>query len=338
MILSIIIAYYNAEDYIVNLLDSLMDQGFQEDEYEIIVVDDESTHCVQRLKDYCESHSNVHYVWQKNARQSIARNNGIARANGEFLYVCDNDDIVNRQVLKQICNIAHDNSLDILFFNRLLIPEGAEAPPAQRDFSSLEPIQTGQQYIANHPKTSTGPWHYIIRREFVNKNHLKFPEGIIICEDVDFMIDACVKAQRVSYINVDVYYWVQHPQSISHYAGMVSMTERFLNDMLWYVEKRKMMLNRPNDLLPSFAKWIDLNINRHAYRILSTSLKYLGYKKNLEMVKRLKRLGLYPVSKTEYEESPKVHFFKSLMNMKPIWVVCCRLYTLVPQKIRIKYL
>lgn len=338
MILSIVIAYYNAECYITDLLDSLMDQGFQEDEYEIIVVDDESTHSVQPLKDYCESHANVHYIWQKNARQSIARNNGIARAKGEFLYVCDNDDIVNRQVLKQICDIAHDHSLDILFFNRLLVTEGEDTPPAQRDFSSLEPVQTGQQYIVNHPKTSTGPWHYIIRRDFINDNQLKFPEGIIICEDVDFMVDACIKAQRVSYVNVDVYYWVQHPQSISHYAGMVSMTERFLHDMLWYVEKRKTMLRQANDLLPSFMKWLDFNVNRHAYRILSTSLKYLNYEQNLEMVNRLDALDLYPISMTEEKETIKVSFFKSLMNMKAIWIVCCRLYTLLPQNLRIKYL
>ena len=72
--LSVIIAYYNAERYIKGLLDELLDQGFTENEFEIIVVDDESTHSIDVLKDYCAIHHNVKYVWQKNARQSAARN------------------------------------------------------------------------------------------------------------------------------------------------------------------------------------------------------------------------------------------------------------------------
>ena len=38
--LSIIIPYYNADAYIGRMLDSLLDQDLQEDDFEIIVIDD----------------------------------------------------------------------------------------------------------------------------------------------------------------------------------------------------------------------------------------------------------------------------------------------------------
>ena len=60
-------------------------------------------------------------------------------------------------------------------------------------------------------------------------------------------MDICAKAQRTSYLNVDVYYWIQRPRSISHEAGKKKNTEKFLNDMLWYIEEKKQMIDIPQN-------------------------------------------------------------------------------------------
>lgn len=52
MKLSIIIPYYNGEQWIAKCLDSLLHQDLAPDDYEIIIVDDGSTHGIETLKAY----------------------------------------------------------------------------------------------------------------------------------------------------------------------------------------------------------------------------------------------------------------------------------------------
>lgn len=332
--LSVIIAYYNAEQYIEELLDSLLDQGFSKDEMEIIVVDDESTHSVEILKNYCQSYPAVHYVWQKNALQSVARNNGIGRAKGEYLYFCDNDDKVNRGVLSRIWDLAHNNELDLLFFNRLMIGENELPPPKKMDFVLKEPICSGQQYIGNHHDMSTGPWHFIIRKQLVDRYGLKFPSGIIICEDVDFLAKASEVAERVSYVNVDVYYWIQRSKSISHYSGKKKMAEKYIGDMLWNMSERKKQIANSDKLIPQFKTWLEKSNHTHAFAILHNAFRYLPPNKNLIVIEKLVELGEYPL-KGERLHSYKWHsiicFF---MNRELLWLTLCRIYNIIPQSIR----
>lgn len=336
MKLSVVIAYYNAEIYIAELLDSLLDQGFADDEYEIIVVDDESTHDVSVLKRYCEKYGNIHYVWQKNARQSAARNKGFSIAQGEYLYVCDNDDKVNRQVLKRIYEVAHQNSLDILFFNRLTLGENEPIPPIHLDFELKHAIVTGQKYISQHPDMSTGPWHYIVRRDFIIENHFQFPNGIIICEDVNFLVDICSKAKRTSYLNVDVYYWMQRPRSISHEAGKKKNTEKFLNDMLWYINEKREMISQRDDLDSSYVEWIQCSIIHHSFRILLAAFRFLPINNNLSYIASLKNLGLYPIKKGRIT-SHKLHLIRFFMNQKCLWISLCAIFHILPLRFRYRY-
>ena len=129
MKLSVIIPYYNSEKYIYPLLESLLDQGFQKDEYEIIVVDDGSPNDVSRLREFCDKSDTIKYVRQENGRQSKARNNGISKATGEYLYFFDSDDCIRKDVLSRICDIASQNELDILYFNRVIVKEKELPPP-----------------------------------------------------------------------------------------------------------------------------------------------------------------------------------------------------------------
>ena len=129
MKLSVIIPYYNAEKYVFTLLESLNIQGFQESEYEIIIVDDGSTHDVERLKEYCQRRENVKYVRQTNGRQSRARNNGMSMAKGDYLFFCDADDELRHGSLSKAWKVANENHLDFLFFNRVIIREKESTPP-----------------------------------------------------------------------------------------------------------------------------------------------------------------------------------------------------------------
>ncbi len=92
---SVIIPVYNAEDYLEETLQSVINQsiGFK-DHIQMILVDDGST---DRSEEICRKYvsvypENITYVRQENAGVSAARNKGLEYIQGEFVNFLDSDD------------------------------------------------------------------------------------------------------------------------------------------------------------------------------------------------------------------------------------------------------
>lgn len=95
MWLSIIIPLYNCEQYIATCLDSLLKQGLDANDYEIIVVNDGCTdNSAGIVQGYCTHHNNMRLINKPNGGVSSARNRGIDDAKGEYIYFCDADDYI----------------------------------------------------------------------------------------------------------------------------------------------------------------------------------------------------------------------------------------------------
>jgi glycosyltransferase involved in cell wall biosynthesis len=88
-LISVIMAAYNAAEFIGPALDSLFAQDW--DPFEVIVVDDGSTDATAEL---AESYPGLRCIRQENAGAAVARNTAIAAASGELVANLDSDDIL----------------------------------------------------------------------------------------------------------------------------------------------------------------------------------------------------------------------------------------------------
>ena len=88
---SIITPAYNAERFIVQTVESILAQTFQDFEY--IVVDDGSSDNTRALLQPYIDASKLTYVYQDNAERAVARNNGVHHAAGEYVAFIDADDL-----------------------------------------------------------------------------------------------------------------------------------------------------------------------------------------------------------------------------------------------------
>ncbi|PTL32775.1 hypothetical protein C7120_10825 [Prevotella sp. oral taxon 376] len=102
-LISIIVPIYNVEQYIHFCLDSLKNQTYPN--LEIFLIDDGSTDNSGKICDsYSLSDSRFHIIHQENKGVSEARNTGLRRACGEYIYFVDGDDFIIPTAIEVLYN------------------------------------------------------------------------------------------------------------------------------------------------------------------------------------------------------------------------------------------
>ena len=123
MLLSIIIPIYNAELYLRRTLDSVMNQGLHDDEWELILVNDGSTDdSLSICKEYQSRYpSLIKVISQKNSGVSSARNAGLQSAKGVYIYFMDADDYLMPGGFRYLIDNFLEEEYDILTFSSTTI-------------------------------------------------------------------------------------------------------------------------------------------------------------------------------------------------------------------------
>ena len=131
MILSIVICSYNRASYISGALDSLYHQSAGLDNFEAIIVDNNSTdNTAEVFKQWRSSHANGSFTYLTETKQgaSFARNTGAAQAKGQWLCFMDDDAIANSNYVENI--IKHIKTKpEAIGFGGRIIPKYIPSAP-----------------------------------------------------------------------------------------------------------------------------------------------------------------------------------------------------------------
>lgn len=112
MRVSVIIAAWNAEAYIAEAIESVIDQTIRPDE--IIVVDDGSSDGTRGILD--SFGDRIIAITQANSGQAVAVNKALAMARGELIGFCDADDLwTPRKQEAQLALLERDGSIEAAF-------------------------------------------------------------------------------------------------------------------------------------------------------------------------------------------------------------------------------
>ena len=103
MEISVIVTSYNYEPYLESCLRSLINQRFDPDQYEIIIVDDASKDNTNKILDLFENYERIRIIRnKKNIGVAASSNIGIKAALGKYVVRVDADDFVNSEFLNQL--------------------------------------------------------------------------------------------------------------------------------------------------------------------------------------------------------------------------------------------
>lgn len=119
---SVIVAMFNAEDYIGECLTSLANQTLQD--FEIIVVDDCSTDgsraVVENFFAHFDDRLKLMLLEPNSGRPGIPRNFAMTEARGKYVYFLDSDDVLTETALEELYYIAEGFNADVVHPERIL--------------------------------------------------------------------------------------------------------------------------------------------------------------------------------------------------------------------------
>lgn len=188
---SIIIPIYNVKTFISRGLKNILGQSYQD--FEIILVDDGSTDGSSKLCDeWAKGDGRIRVFHKENCGAGSARNLGIERAKGKYIYFFDIDDLADNDLLEYCVKTMEDSSADMMVFSYrnldLSIGQGYET--VLDDITINDNIELRNIFIDQFVLKMNGfPWNKMYRKSFVDEHHLRF-EDLLIQQDEVFNLGA----------------------------------------------------------------------------------------------------------------------------------------------------
>ncbi len=201
---SVIVPVYNAQIFLRQALDGLVEQTLKE--IEIICVDDGSTDdSLGILQQYALTDKRVKVFSQENYGAGVARNKGLEAASGEYVIFLDCDDMFDKTMcMKAYQQIERDKSDVVIFGANNFFEDGRKISAdwmLDHDLiGGVQKLETKDCYDFIFNISGSNPWNKLFRRKYIAENGLLF-QDIKKSNDVYFVNMALALSSRISFLN-----------------------------------------------------------------------------------------------------------------------------------------
>jgi|SRR5690625_823576 len=197
---SIIIPVYNTSEYIEHCIKSALNQTYKEIEF--IIINDGSTDNSQKiLEKIVKVDARVKlYKFAERRGVGSARNFGIEKATGTFIYFLDSDDYLEENSISYLVKYIGENKI-------------IRGRMRNTDLSSsfvvfFEGLFSPKLYIDNRYNLikNNSVNNFLFKKEFITQNNFAFSEKITVYSDLYFLIPALYNVNLVPYLDEAVYF------------------------------------------------------------------------------------------------------------------------------------
>lgn len=242
-IVSIITPAYNTERYLSKCIESILGQTFSD--WELIIADDGSTDGTYAIaKKYAEADDRITVIHNINQGVSIARNNCIEKACGDYLCFIDSDDTVAPEYLEVLVKCAEENCTDItqcsfsyVYDDGRIVPDPESAAGVYEDNDAI----IRAFFNGKAGDIRVGTWAKLFRREKFGK--VRFDANLRVYEDAYYTYQCCRHADKAVSVDSKLYNYLQREGS-----AMNSMLPKIYDDY-FTVFKKQTEDYKDNDLI-----------------------------------------------------------------------------------------
>lgn len=203
-VVSVIVPTYNAGEFVAQCLDSVLGQTMGG--FELICVDDGSTDDTWAIvEERAQRDGRVAALRQANAGPGAARNAGLERACGRYVYCLDADDYLDRDMLASCVKALDDAQADMaLVAFRTYNQRAGRTYPAEwgmRHEDAFPSYPAGSFTWETAPDlffetVQNVPWNKMVRRSLLEERGIRFQE-LRLTEDLMYSLPAAVSARRI---------------------------------------------------------------------------------------------------------------------------------------------
>jgi glycosyltransferase involved in cell wall biosynthesis len=292
--LSIIIPAYKVDGYIEKCIRSLSDQDLPKEQYEIIVTNDGSPdRCREIVEGLQQEFSNLILINQENQGVSMARNNAIAKAQGEYILPIDPDDYVVPNVLKSVYENAKSRNLDVLFLAYEILDKEGNAVWETDYESKNETIFDGVEgYFAPRSVQMKDPdrsWAMLYKLEMLREYEIDYPKNVPFLEDGLFLGKVFTIAERVGFLSAKFYQRTIRAGSATN-SKLLFSRKAIDGFLLAVTDLMQFAKNIPNNAKERGL--INHVTAKFVFLALTSCLKSNKFTDFLEIVNSLKKIGL----------------------------------------------
>lgn len=305
-LITVIIPVYNAEKYIAECLESLINQTYKN--LEIIVINDGSKDNSGTICDqYKEKDSRIQVIHKENGGVSLARNSGLEIAKGKYIAFVDGDDYLDKEYFEKMLKILKEKQVDIVLcgFNRVYD-------------NNIEKVTKGKSLIMNKEEFLTDILNVqggagIVHSKLWKKEVIQgtnFDKNIKIGEDSYFCIQAVKNVNNVYVLDEALYnYRFNNESAVRKYKkDFPDLCLTSMKIAKKYIEKE---YNNNKNIIKKFNNYI-------AYHILLIIVNYCFNNENklnwIGQIKCLKEVCKVP----EYKEAIKYSNYDGLSLTRKI--------------------
>nr|WP_276323907.1 glycosyltransferase family A protein [Planococcus halocryophilus] len=305
---------YNVEEYIEKSIKSIIQQKKNTLEYELLIINDGSIDNSTKIAENLLINTNINYqiINITNSGVSSARNKGIEKAQGNYIFFLDSDDTIETDFMYRI-SAELLNNVDIVFwaFNNININDNTLRKYLDFYLDKNKKYDSGidvlkEILIEKNQLIWTGSAVY--SKLLLSENKLLFNEKLINGEDQEFIFSSLIYARKVHFIADTLSFYLIRKNSVS-----TTFKERKFDSVLALENVESLLVKRFNTE-PKLIKAINLYIIDNFLYVYKSGLKTGSAKKMSQIYNNLETT--YPGIKERVIE--KMKNYKSYFIIKDI--------------------
>lgn len=217
---SLVVAAYNAQQYVGQLIESIRLQTLHE--IEVVFVDDGSTDRTPDILDTAAAADDrFAVVHQQNAGQGTALNVGMARATGDVILCIDADDMLRSDLCEVVARGFEEHpGLDLMSFGFVCEPPertpasiATELYPRDAYFEGFHPE------VLFHEKVRPFAWRCAFSADFYRRSGAHYDPSLSLGADQFFLFYVYPRARKVLLCSKQLYHYRMSDQSMMHAAS-----------------------------------------------------------------------------------------------------------------------
>ena len=235
-LVTVIVPTFNRREWIGECLDSVLAQTYEN--IEVVVVDDGSSDGTAEWISQQDRYADVRVDIQPNQGASVARNNGIERADGDLIAFIDSDDLLlPNHVEKAVRKFAEHDDLGLFCCDSRMIDAAGDElfggktwHNALSEAKGLE-VRTGFRTLEDVFRFSNCFPGFTLRREVFEKLG-GFDQGIFPADDYDLALRLAGSDYRVFYLHEALCLRREHDGQLSGIRNSVKTQVQLIRALL----------------------------------------------------------------------------------------------------------